>query len=239
MKEYTMSKAVIELSNIQKSYTVDNSKVNVLNNINLEIHKGDFVGIYGKSGSGKSTLLNIIGLIDKMNSGIYLLNGIDISKISSKQENGIRNREIGYIFQSFNLINSLNVLENVAMPLGYSGVGKKERILRAKELLESVGLKDKAYSYPHKLSGGEKQRVSISRALSNNPSIILADEPTGALDSKNSEIIMNLLKKINDSGTTVIMVTHDETLTKYMTRLFYIKDGNIDCNTASKNLIYI
>ena len=174
-----------------------------------------------------------------MNSGIYLLNGIDISKISSKQENGIRNREIGYIFQSFNLINSLNVLENVAMPLGYSGVGKKERILRAKELLESVGLKDKAYSYPHKLSGGEKQRVSISRALSNNPSIILADEPTGALDSKNSEIIMNLLKKINDSGTTVIMVTHDETLTKYMTRLFYIKDGNIDCNTASKNLIYI
>lgn len=234
-----MSKAVIELSNIQKSYTVDNSKVNVLNNINLEIHKGDFVGIYGKSGSGKSTLLNIIGLIDKMNSGIYLLNGIDISKISSKQENGIRNREIGYIFQSFNLINSLNVLENVAMPLGYSGVGKKERILRAKELLESVGLKDKAYSYPHKLSGGEKQRVSISRALSNNPSIILADEPTGALDSKNSEIIMNLLKKINDSGTTVIMVTHDETLTKYMTRLFYIKDGNIDCNTASKNLIYI
>ena len=192
-----MSKAIIELSNIQKSYTVDNSKVNVLNNINLEIHKGDFVGIYGKSGSGKSTLLNIIGLIDKMNSGIYLLNGIDISKISSKQENGIRNREIGYIFQSFNLINSLNVLENVAMPLGYSGVGKKERILRAKELLESVGLKDKAYSYPHKLSGGEKQRVSISRALSNNPSIILADEPTGALDSKNSEIIMNLLKKIN------------------------------------------
>ena len=234
-----MSKAIIELSNIQKSYTVDNSKVNVLNNINLEIHKGDFIGIYGKSGSGKSTLLNIIGLIDKMNSGIYLLNGIDISKISSKQENGIRNREIGYIFQSFNLINSLNVLENVAMPLGYSGVGKKERILRAKELLESVGLKDKAYSYPHKLSGGEKQRVSISRALSNNPSIILADEPTGALDSKNSEIIMNLLKKINDSGTTVIMVTHDETLTKYMTRLFYIKDGNIDCNTASKNLIYI
>ena len=234
-----MSKAIIELSNIQKSYTVDNSKVNVLNNINLEIHKGDFVGIYGKSGSGKSTLLNIIGLIDKMNSGIYLLNGIDISKISSKQENGIRNREIGYIFQSFNLINSLNVLENVAMPLGYSGVGKKERILRAKELLESVGLKDKAYSYPHKLSGGEKQRVSISRALSNNPSIILADEPTGALDSKNSEIIMNLLKKINDSGTTGIMVTHDETLTKYMTRLFYIKDGNIDCNTALKNLIYI
>ena len=218
-----MSKAVIELSNIQKSYTVDNSKVNVLNNINLEIHKGDFVGIYGKSGSGKSTLLNIIGLIDKMNSGIYLLNGIDISKISSKQENGIRNREIGYIFQSFNLINSLNVLENVAMPLGYSGVGKKERILRAKELLESVGLKDKAYSYPHKLSGGEKQRVSISRALSNNPSIILADEPTGALDSKNSEIIMNLLKKINDSGTTVIMVTHDETLTKYMTRYFILK----------------
>ena len=190
-----MSKAIIELSNIQKSYTVDNSKVNVLNNINLEIHKGDFVGIYGKSGSGKSTLLNIIGLIDKMNSGIYLLNDIDISKISSKQENSIRNREIGYIFQSFNLINSLNVLENVAMPLGYSGVGKKERILRAKELLESVGLKDKAYSYPHKLSGGEKQRVSISRALSNNPSIILADEPTGALDSKNSEIIMNLLKK--------------------------------------------
>ena len=177
-----MSKAIIELSNIQKSYTVDNSKVNVLNNINLEIHKGDFVGIYGKSGSGKSTLLNIIGLIDKMNSGIYLLNDIDISKISSKQENSIRNREIGYIFQSFNLINSLNVLENVAMPLGYSGVGKKERILRAKELLESVGLKDKAYSYPHKLSGGEKQRVSISRALSNNPSIILADEPTGALD---------------------------------------------------------
>lgn len=234
-----MSKAIIELSNIQKSYTVDNSKVNVLNNINLEIHKGDFVGIYGKSGSGKSTLLNIIGLIDKMNSGIYLLNDIDISKISSKQENSIRNREIGYIFQSFNLINSLNVLENVAMPLGYSGVGKKERILRAKELLESVGLKDKAYSYPHKLSGGEKQRVSISRALSNNPSIILADEPTGALDSKNSEIIMNLLKKINDSGTTVIMVTHDETLTKYMTRLFYIKDGNIDCNIALKNLIYI
>ena len=123
-----MSKAIIELSNIQKSYTVDNSKVNVLNNINLEIHKGDFVGIYGKSGSGKSTLLNIIGLIDKMNSGIYLLSDIDISKISSKQENSIRNREIGYIFQSFNLINSLNVLENVAMPLGYSGVGKKERI---------------------------------------------------------------------------------------------------------------
>lgn len=218
---------MIILNNISKSYYGKGFETKVLEGVNLNINKGEFICIYGPSGCGKTTLLNIIGLMDNFTYGIYNLNGIDISIKEDKSFSKLRNKEFGYVFQDFNLISDLNVLENVCMPLGYAGVRKKEREIRAKELLINVGMIEKIKCFPSQLSGGEKQRVSIARALSNNPEIILADEPTGSLDQQNGLKIMKIFKELNEKGKTIIMVTHDKKLSKYATRVIKVVDGKI------------
>lgn len=217
----------IVLKNVQKYYKVGKNKLHVLKNMNLEIEKGEFIMIMGKSGSGKTTMLNILGFLDKLDSGNYFFNGEDVSNLSESKRSEYRASNVGYIFQQFNLIDTLNIYQNVEIPLIYSGV--KDKNLR-KELIEKrlqdVGLIDKIKSYPNHLSGGQQQRIAIARALVNNPSIIFADEPTGALDSETGEEIMNLLTELNKSGTTIIMVTHDIDMTKYASRVITLKDGS-------------
>ena len=196
--------------------------------MNLEIQDGEFVIISGTSGSGKTTLLNILGLIDRATGGNYILNGENITDMNDNAHAELRNKMFGYVFQSFYLIDELNIVENVCVPAGYAGERKKERNKRAEELLKVVGLGDKVHSRPSQLSGGEKQRVAIARALINNPKIILADEPTGNLDSNNSRIVMELLKKKYIEGKTIIMVTHDPSLEIYATKIIHIVDGKIE-----------
>lgn len=218
---------MIEIRNINKIYFGKNIRTKVLDEINLNIDEGEFICIYGPSGCGKTTLLNIIGLMDTYTSGTYLFNGKKISQKEDKEFNRLRNSEFGYIFQDFNLIPDLNVLENICVPMGYGGVKKKTRELRSKMLLEKVGLVERLKHFPEQLSGGEKQRVAIARAISNNPKIILADEPTGSLDQENGLKIMEILKDLNKQGTTIIMVTHDVNLSNYATRVIKILDGKI------------
>ena len=199
-----------------------------MHHVNLEIQDGEFVIISGTSGSGKTTLLNILGLIDRATGGNYILNGENITDMNDNAHAELRNKMFGYVFQSFYLIDELNIVENVCVPAGYAGERKKERNKRAEELLKVVGLGDKVHSRPSQLSGGEKQRVAIARALINNPKIILADEPTGNLDSNNSRIVMELLKKKYIEGKTIIMVTHDPSLEIYATKIIHIVDGKIE-----------
>lgn len=217
----------IVLENVQKYYKVGKNKLHVLKDMNLEIEKGEFVMIMGKSGSGKTTMLNILGFLDKLDSGRYFFNGEDVSNLTESKRSEYRANNVGYIFQQFNLIDTLNIYQNVEIPLIYSGV--KDKNLR-KELIEQrlkdVGLFDKIKSYPNHLSGGQQQRIAIARALVNTPSIIFADEPTGALDSETGQEIMNLLTELNKSGTTIIMVTHDIDMTKYASRVITLKDGS-------------
>lgn len=218
---------MIKLRNISKNYCDKNTDRQVLNNINIDINQGEFACIYGPSGCGKTTLLNIIGLMDTYSEGTYHLNDIKINNKEEKFFYKLRNEYFGYIFQDFNLIPDLNVLENVCVPMGYKGVSKKEREERAKYLLEEMGLSDKLKSYPSQLSGGEKQRVAIARAISNKPKFILADEPTGSLDQANGLNVMEILKKLNEDGTTIIMVTHDNNLSNYATRVIRLLDGSV------------
>ena len=219
---------MIKLSDICKTYINKENSHDVLHHVNLEIQDGEFVIIYGTSGSGKTTLLNILGLIDRATGGNYILNGENITDMNDNAHAELRNKMFGYVFQSFYLIDELNIVENVCVPAGYAGERKKERNKRAEELLKVVGLGDKVHSRPSQLSGGEKQRVSIARALINNPKIILADEPTGNLDSNNSRIVMELLKKKYIEGKTIIMVTHDPSLEIYATKIIHIVDGKIE-----------
>jgi ABC-type lipoprotein export system ATPase subunit len=223
---------MIKMSNICKTYFGKGVKTKVLKGIDLIIDEGEFVCIYGPSGCGKTTLLNIIGLMDSYTNGNYNFNGIEIDKKEDEDFNKLRNREFGYIFQDFNLISDLNVLENVCVPMGYAGVGKKVRENRAKELLNEVGMIERAKYFPIQLSGGEKQRIAIARALSNKPKVILADEPTGSLDQKNGLKIMEILKELNRQGKTIIMVTHDKELSRYATKIIKIVDGKIDDKLA-------
>lgn len=216
---------MLKLTNITKTFSTKDIETEVLKGINIEIKNGEFLGVIGRSGSGKSTLLNIMGLIDNPTSGSYYLNNENVINVSNNKKAEIRNKSVGYIFQSFHLIDDLKVGENVAMPLGYYGINKKNRLNRAKDLLRQVGLEDKIGVYPSKLSGGEKQRIAIARALSNNPEIILADEPTGSLDLKNAIEIMEILTNLNKKGITIIMVTHDISLTKYMSRVVKMEEG--------------
>lgn len=218
---------MIKLHNISKNYCGKNADRQVLNNINIDINQGEFVCIYGPSGCGKTTLLNIIGLMDTYTQGTYYLKDIKINNKEEKFFYKLRNEDFGYIFQDFNLIPDLNVLENVCVPMGYKGVGKKDREKRAKDLLKEMGLSDKLKSYPSQLSGGEKQRVAIARAISNKPKLILADEPTGSLDQANGINVMEILKKLNQDGTTIIMVTHDNNLSNYATRVIKLLDGQV------------
>src|SRR5690625_1263706 len=218
---------MIHLQKVMKSYPVAGDDLVVLKDINLQINKGEFVAIMGPSGSGKSTLMNIIGCLDKPSSGEYLLNGKQVSDYDEKELAQVRNQSVGFVFQQFQLLPRLNALQNVELPMIYAGIGKNERIQRAKEALEKVGLSDRADHLPNALSGGQKQRVAIARAIVNEPDIILADEPTGALDSKTGVQIMDMFTMLNKEGTTVILVTHEAEIASYAERTVFVRDGKL------------
>ncbi|WP_229775439.1 ABC transporter ATP-binding protein [Anaerosalibacter bizertensis] len=221
-----MSSPLIELKNIKKKYTTKAGDFPVLKGINLNIEEGEFISIMGKSGSGKTTLLNILGLLDKFNEGEYTFRGENISNFNENRKSEFRNKNMGFIFQQFHLIESLTVYQNIEMPLLYrSGETKEDRRKKIEERLEQVGLLEKRNNKPFELSGGQQQRIAIARALVTDPYLILADEPTGALDSETSDDIMELIKKLNDDGKTIIMVTHDKDLKRYTKRDVYLKDG--------------
>ncbi len=227
-------KPVIALQNISKDYRMGETTVHALRNINLQIFPGQYVALMGPSGSGKSTLMNIIGALDTPTEGTYLLKGTNVGEMDDDQLAEIRNKEIGFVFQTFNLLPKLTALENVALPLVYAGVPKKERLARAREVLEAVGLGDRTGHKPNQLSGGQRQRVAIARALINNPSIILADEPTGNLDSKSSEDIMRLFDRLHKEGNTIILVTHEPDIAAHAHRLIRLFDGEIVADEEKK-----
>ena len=226
-----MSKVVIKLKNIKKRYGVGGAENHALDGVDLTIKKGEFVAIMGPSGCGKTTLLNIIGLLDYASEGVYSLNSQPVSSISQRKQARIRSQTIGFIFQNFNLIPRLSVIENVALPLTYKGIRKSKRLSRASTMLKTFHLGKREYYMPWQLSGGQTQRVAIARALVNEPSIILADEPTGNLDSRASHIIMEELSDIHKRGNTIIMVTHNPRLTTYASRVITMLDGKIDTDT--------
>ncbi len=223
---------IIHLEVIRKTYYMGKQSVEVLKGINMDIYKNEYVALMGPSGSGKSTLMNILGCLDTPSNGKYVLNNKDVSKMQDDELALVRNKEIGFVFQQFNLLPRLNAAENVALPLIYSGLGKKIRNEMALDVLEKVGLKDRSHHKPNELSGGQIQRVAIARALVNNPSIILADEPTGNLDSKTSVEIMELFNAIQQLGNTVILVTHEEDIAKYAKRVVRLKDGVIETDVT-------
>ena len=218
---------LVKFSKVNKVYSTGDVKFQALSNINLEVKKEEFLAIIGSSGSGKSTLMNIIGLLDKPTSGSYELDGQNTAHLNENHLAEIRNKKIGFIFQSFNLLPRTSALDNVAMPLIYAGVPEKDRQERAKKALEQVGLSDKLLSHPNQLSGGQQQRVAIPRALVNEPEIILADEPTGNLDSKSGDEIMHIFQKLNKEGKTIIMITHEVDIARHAKKTVRIKDGEI------------
>lgn len=219
--------STIKLNNIYKSYGKGDAKTSVLEDVSLEIEKGEFVAVVGASGSGKTTLMNLLGLLDTPDSGEYYLENEDVAKLSEKERSRRRREDIGFIFQSFNLLSRLSAQANVELPMMYDRVNKKNRNFQSKRLLKMVGLEDRIKNRPNQLSGGQMQRVAIARSLANRPKLILADEPTGNLDSKTGELILKILKKLNSQGNTVIIITHDSDVAKYANRIIRIKDGNI------------
>ena len=223
------SKPLIEMKEIIKRYNIGTeSEIEILHGIDLKIYEGEFVAIVGESGSGKSTLMNIIGVLDKQTEGEYYLDGIDIKNANEEEMNVIRNKKIGFVFQNFNLIGRTSALKNVELPMLYAGVPAEERTKRAKELLSKVGMASRANHMPNELSGGQKQRVAIARSLVNNPSIILADEPTGALDSETSVMVMDIFNDLNkNQGKTIILITHSKEIAEQCPRIVTIKDGEI------------
>jgi putative ABC transport system ATP-binding protein len=222
---------LIEISNITKVYEMGLEKLYALHGVDLEIKKNEYVAIMGPSGSGKSTLMNIVGCLDTPTSGNYMLNGKDVHEMDDNELATIRNKEIGFVFQTFNLLPRSDALHNVELPLVYSGVSRAERIRRAEEALQSVGLADRMKHKPNELSGGQRQRVSVARALVNNPSLILADEPTGNLDTKTGEEIMILIEELNRKGNTIIIVTHEEDIARHAHRIIKIRDGKIESDS--------
>lgn len=231
MAAQSKSTPVIELKKLTKQYGLGDAAHDALDAVNLKIEKGEFIAIMGPSGCGKTTLLNIIGLLDRADDGDYLLDGVSVESLSSKQHARIRSNQIGIVFQSFNLINRLTVLENVALPLTYKGVRRTKRLERASDTLKTFHLQEREYYMPWQLSGGQMQRVAIARALVNEPSIILADEPTGNLDSRSSHVIMEELSELHKKGNTIIMVTHNPSLTSYASRVINMLDGKIASDT--------
>jgi putative ABC transport system ATP-binding protein len=221
-------KGIIHLDNIRKNYYLGKQTIEVLKGITFDIFKNEYVALMGPSGSGKSTLMNILGCLDTPTSGTYILNEKDVSRTADNDLANVRNSEIGFVFQQFNLLPRLTAAENVALPLVYAGVPKKQRMERALEVLKSVDLEDRSHHKPNEMSGGQNQRVAIARALVNNPAIILADEPTGNLDSKTSYEIMSIVSKIHESGNTVILVTHEEDISHYAHRIIRLRDGQIE-----------
>ena len=231
-----MANPLIKITNIKRDFPLGNEIVYVLKGIDLEIKKGEYVALMGPSGSGKSTLMNILGCLDTPTSGTYILNGKHVSEMQDDELAGIRNKEIGFVFQTFNLMPRTTALDNVALPMVYAGFSKSERIERATEVLKQVGLDDRMDHKPNQLSGGQRQRVAVARALVNKPSIILADEPTGNLDSKTSVEIMNLFNEIHTNGNTVILVTHEEDIAAYAHRIIRLRDGIIESDTINPNI---
>ena len=226
---------VIKIEGIKKIYTLGTQTVKALDGVSISINRNEYVAIMGPSGSGKSTLMNILGCLDTPTEGNYLLNGTDVSNMDDNELSEVRNREIGFIFQSFNLLPRYNAMENVALPLIYSGIPRSEREQRAVEALNNVGLGDRTEHRPSELSGGQRQRVAIARALINKPSIVLADEPTGNLDTKTSIDIMQLFEQIYKSGNTVIIVTHEEDIANYARRIIRLRDGKIESDTVNEH----
>ena len=224
-------KGIIHLNDIRKNYFLGKQVIEVLKGISLDIYKNEYVALMGPSGSGKSTLMNILGCLDTPTSGSYVLNEKDVSRMPDNDLAEVRNKEIGFVFQQFNLLPRLTAAENVALPLIYAGVSKKLRMERALQVLESVNLADRSHHKPNEMSGGQNQGVAIARALVNNPAIILADEPTGNLDSKTSYEIMDIFSKIHEGGNTVILVTHEEDIANYSHRIIRLRDGVIETDT--------
>lgn len=230
---------ILKLENISRFYTVGTETVKALNSVSMSINKNEFVALMGASGSGKSTMMNILGCLDTATAGKYHLNGTDVSKMTDNELADVRNREIGFIFQTFNLLPRSSALENVMLPLIYAGVSKVERQKTATETLRRVQLADRMTHRPNELSGGQRQRVAIARALVNNPSIVLADEPTGNLDSKTSVEIMGLLEAIHKQGNTIIVVTHEEDIALHAHRIIRLKDGQIESDEINNNIVTV
>ncbi|WP_296148876.1 ABC transporter ATP-binding protein [uncultured Flavobacterium sp.] len=228
--------SLINITNIKRDFVLGNEIINVLKGINLNINKGEYVALMGPSGSGKSTLMNLLGCLDTPTSGQYILNGNDVSQMTDDSLAEIRNKEIGFVFQTFNLLPRTTALNNVALPMIYAGYSKSERTARAIEVLKQVGLGDRMDHEPNQLSGGQRQRVAVARALVNKPSIILADEPTGNLDSKTSVEIMNLFNEIHANGNTVILVTHEEDIAAYAHRIIRLRDGLVESDNINKEI---
>ncbi len=227
-----MANPLIKITNIKRDFVLGNEIVYVLKGIDLQINKGEYVALMGPSGSGKSTLMNLLGCLDTPTSGTYILNGKDVSQMQDNELAEIRNKEIGFVFQTFNLLPRTTALDNVALPMIYAGYSKSERYKRATEVLQQVNLSDRMDHQPNQLSGGQRQRVAVARALVNKPSIILADEPTGNLDSKTSIEIMKLFGDIHARGNTVILVTHEEEIAAYANRVIRLRDGVIESDTS-------
>jgi putative ABC transport system ATP-binding protein len=231
-----MSNSLINIANIKRDFELGTETIHVLKGIDLQINKGEYVALMGPSGSGKSTLMNLLGCLDTPTSGSYILNGKDVSKMNDDELAEIRNKEIGFVFQTFNLLPRTTALDNVALPMIYAGYSKSERNTRATEVLKQVNLADRMDHQPNQLSGGQRQRVAVARALVNKPSIILADEPTGNLDSKTSVEIMKLFGDIHANGNTVILVTHEEEIAEYAHRVIRLRDGLIESDTINTNI---
>ncbi|KAA9352880.1 MULTISPECIES: ABC transporter ATP-binding protein [Larkinella] len=231
-----MSKNIIETNEISKRYVMGSEVIEALKSVTITIKKGEYVAFMGPSGSGKSTLMNIVGCLDTPTSGTYILNGLDVSNMSENALAEVRNKEIGFVFQTFNLLPRQTSLENVALPLIYAGFNKADRTEKAMQALKNVGLEHRAGHRPNELSGGQRQRVAVARALVNDPSILLADEPTGNLDSKTSYEIMDLFDQIHSKGNTVIMVTHEEDIAEYAHRIVRLRDGLIETDLMNANI---
>jgi len=227
---------IIETQNISKRYVMGEEVIGALKNINISVNKGEYVAFMGPSGSGKSTLMNIVGCLDTPSTGKYILNGQDVSEMSENELAAVRNKEIGFVFQTFNLLPRQSALENVALPLIYAGYSKARRTEIAMETLRGVGLDNRALHKPNELSGGQRQRVAVARALVNEPSILLADEPTGNLDSKTSYEIMDLFDQLHKKGNTIVMVTHEDDIAQYAHRIIRLRDGLIESDTINTNV---
>ena len=231
-----MMQAIIELSGIKKEYKIGSEEIHALSGVSLNIFKNEYVALMGPSGSGKSTLMNMLGCLDSPTDGEYTLNGLAVAKMSDNELAEVRNKQIGFVFQTFNLLPRSTTLENVMLPLVYSGIAKPKREEMAKKVLEQVGLGNRMSHKPNELSGGQRQRVAIARALVNNPAIILADEPTGNLDSKTSIEIMGLFEEIHKNGNTIILVTHEEDIALYAHRIVRLKDGIVESDKQNANI---